>query len=36
MPSAGDIGIGIDRLCMRLLDQESIRDAIPFAQLKPK
>ena len=29
-------GMGIDRLCMMLLGQESIRNVILFPQLKPK
>jgi lysyl-tRNA synthetase class 2 len=36
MPPAGGMGMGIDRLCMMLLGQESIRDVLLFPQMKPR
>jgi lysyl-tRNA synthetase, class II len=36
MPPTSGIGIGIDRLCMLMMNQHSIQDVLLFPQMRPE
>jgi len=36
MPPAGGMGVGIDRICMLLMNQQSIRDVLLFPFMRPE